>query len=218
MELLSIRTARFIGAISTSELNPRGLLVYPTLIDGLVERYGFLVAPDENAVFDEEAGIVFEDGAWNNVAIDKVTIFTDGIVIDTRSTTKDSEAIFEEALTWAAASYGLTYKPEMVSRRVYVSEIVFRTQGVLGSLNAKLDPLAERLSGLLKQYSGFAVKHEVTSIGFHYDHTDSKFTPASFRVERLENSPFSQNKYYSSAPVPTEDHIALLEEFEAILS
>lgn len=218
MELLSIRTARFIGTISTAELNPRGLSVYPSLIDGLTEKYGFLVSPGEDDVFDEEKGITFEDGAWNNIAIDKITIFSDGIVLDTRSSTKDSEAIFNEALEWASASYGLTYVPEMVSRRRYISEIIFRSSVGLNHLNPDIEGFNSKVSTTLNKFTDLDVKFELSSIGFHYDTSEVKFAVAPLKIERLENSGYSENKYYSVAPLPTEEHLGVVKEFETLLT
>lgn len=218
MKLLSIATARFIGAISTMELNPRGLLVYPALIEGLIDKYGFLVSPDEDEVFDEQKGINFEDGAWNNIAIDKVTIFSDGIVVNTRSSTSDAEAIFNEALEWASASYGLTYQPQMVSKRRYVSELVFHSEARLDGLNSKLHSFNDQVSDTLMKFTDLNAKFELSGVGFHYDNSDLKISVTQFRIERLENSPYAENKYYSIAPLPTDEHLRLLEEFETILS
>ena len=193
-------------------------MIYPSLIDGLAEKYGFLVSPGEDDVFDEEKGIVFEDGAWNNIAIDSVTIFSDGIVIDTRSSTTDSEAIFNEALEWASTSYGLTYKPEMVSRKRCVSEVVIRSVAALSGLNRGLEIFSDQLSAALNNFANIDTKFELNSVGFHYDASELKIATAPFKIERLENVAYSDNKYYSVAPLPTEEHLRLLEEFEMILT
>lgn len=218
MELLSIRTARFIGRISTSELNPRGLHVYPALVLGLVEKYGFAVTPDAESVFDEEKGVIFEDGAWGNVAIDKVSIFSEAIVIDTRSSTADSEAIFHEALTWASETYGITYSREMVSRRFYVSEVTVRTEKNLSGLNPKLELLGNHIAKAVRKQNGLDVQFEPTSIGIQYDISDTKMATAPFRFERLEGTRFSENKYYSVAPLTTDEHLEVLGQLENILS
>ena len=212
MELLSVGTARFIaGGISTSELNPRGLLVYPALIEGMKKKYGFVASPNIQDTLDESKGIVFQDGAWNNIAIDKVTIFDDGIVVDTRSSTSDSEAIFEEALLWAAESFGLTYKPEMILHRRYVSELVVRTNVSLNSLNSRLAAFGAKLSKSLSKFTTLTVEFELASLAFHYDGSAAKTSVAPFKLEKLDNSAYTENKYYALAPLPTEEHLKLLE-------
>jgi hypothetical protein len=54
-------------------------------------------------------------------------------------------------------------------------------------------------------------------IAFGVDPMTIKTPPASFRVERLTESPFSEMKYYCQAPLTTAEHINFLEEFEAAL-
>lgn len=217
MKLLSIRTARFVGLIETAELNPRGLSVYPSLIDGLVEKYNFEIFPDEENELDETKGIVFENGVWGKNAIDKVAIHSEFIIVETRSSTKDSEAIFNEALQWAADTIGITYAPDMVSQRGYVSELNVRCNSNLSKLNDKLTQFGESVSSALLEHTGKKAKYETTGITLHYDTAQIKNFVAPFKIERLLDSSFSANKYYSVAPLPTEEHLRLLEEFEEIL-
>jgi hypothetical protein len=218
MQLLAVRTARFIAAITTEELNPRGLVIYPSLIEGLIAKYDFDTYPDDDAELDETKGIVFENGNWNGILIDIVTIFGDGIVIDTRSSTKDSEAIFNEAMEWASKSVGITYSPDMVSRKIYVSELVLRSEVGFNSLNPALESFSEKLSNTIGLYAGQVSNYTLNGVTFSYDSSHLNTSVAPFRIDRLEKAAYSENKYYAVAPLPTEEHLKLLEEFEAILS
>jgi hypothetical protein len=218
MELLSIRTARFVAGILTAELNPRGLAIYPALIAGLVGKYNFVGFPNEGEVLDESKGIVFEDGEWNNISIDRARILDEAIVIETRSSTNDSESIFEETLQWAADSFGLTYKPEMITRKLYVSEVYFRSEKSLCSLNPALQGFGEKLTNSMKEHTNTSFNYEMSGLSFYYDSSTIKIAPAPFKIERLETAGYSENKYYSLAPLPTEVHLDLLKEFEKSLS
>jgi len=218
MQLLAVRTARFIAAISTEELNPRGLVIYPSLIDGLVDRYNFDTYPEGDDELDETKGISFENGNWNGILIDAVTIFSDGIIVNTRSSTKDSEAIFNEAMQWASESIGITYSPSMISRKIFVSEFILRSEVALSGLNPALQAFSKKVSDTLTTYTKLKLNYEFNGAIFHYDQWATKTSVAPFKIERLENSDYSENKYYSVAPLPTEEHLKLLEEFEDILS
>ncbi len=218
MQLLAVRTARFIAAITTEELNPRGLVIYPSLIEGLIAKYDFDTYPDDDAELDETKGIVFENGNWNGILIDRVTIFGDGIVIDTRSSTKDSEAIFDEAMQWASESVGITYSPNMVSRKIYVSELVLRLEVGFNSLNPALQSFCEKLSSTVNSYAGLTANYGLNGVTFNYDTSHLNTSIAPFRIDRLENTAYSENKYYAVAPLQTDEHLELLEEFENILS
>lgn len=218
MELVAVRTARFIAAISTEELNPRGLVIYPSLIEALVEKYNFDTYPSGDDELDETAGIEFENGNWNGTLISKVTIFGNGIVIDTRSSTKDSEAIFNEAMQWTSESVGLTYHPSMVTSKIYVSELVVRTKVVLNNLNPALQSFGEQLSKSINSHTGLNVTNELGGLVFYFDTSAIKAAPPPFRIERLGEVAYSENKYYSMAPIHTEEHLEFLEQLENILT
>jgi len=218
MELLAVRTARFIAAISTEELNPRGLVVYPSLIEGLVDRYNFDTYPSGDDELDEMAGVVFENGNWNGTLISKVTIFSNGIVIDTRSSTRDSEAIFNEAMQWVSESIGLTYRPSMVTSKLYVSELIVRTKAILNNLNPALQSFSENLSKSINAHTRLNAKYGLSGLIFHFDTSTIKVAPPPFTIEPLGEVVYSENKYYSTAPMPTEEHLEFLEELETILT
>lgn len=145
--------------------------------------------------------------SFNPPLIDKVTIFSDGIIVDTRSSTKDSEAIFNEAMNWASESLGLTYRPDMVSRKVYVSEFVVRSEAALNNLNPALQAFSTKLSKTINHYAGITSKYELSGISFNYDSSQDRTSIPPFRIERLENPAYQENKYYTGAPLPTDEHL-----------
>jgi hypothetical protein len=51
-----------------------------------------------------------------------------------------------------------------------------------------------------------------------YDQLERKHALGRFSIQRRDNTPFSENKYFSDAPLPTDVHIRLLEEFETAIS
>lgn len=57
---------------------------------------------------------------------------------------------------------------------------------------------------------------KVGRLGFWWDPVSAS-TQSHFQLERTIGVPFSEQRYYSRAPLQTEDHLALLEEFEEIL-
>ena len=83
---------------------------------------------------------------------------------------------------------------------------------------ATLNTFNNSVSDSLKTYTGIDQKYELSGVVMHYDASDIKSAVTPFKIERLQQGPFADNKYYSIAPLPTDEHWALLEQFEAILN
>ena len=194
MELVAIRTARVIVHLPSEEINPFGKAVYPDLTKALVERYAFMAFPQGLADYDEEKGIVFGAGRWNDIAIDRLTIFGNGIAVDTRSSTKDSEEVLKEGLAWMAEAFGLTFKPEMMDRKGYLSELVVHCDKPLNALNPRLAAFANTLTDQLHKfaYQSLPLVFETTSLALGFDSLNTKFTFSPFRYERLVDVPFGK--------------------------
>jgi hypothetical protein len=215
MKVSAILVARFFAFIETSDLNPRGRAYFPELTTALVERYGFVKAPQKAEEFDETKGVTFETGRAGEITIDRVVIHNNAIYLDTASSTEDSERIFNECLTWLSHEFGLIYKPEMVRRKTYVSQLTFYSDAILNSLHPALTKLASKLTTRVPQYYGQPLDYAPVHVSVGYDPQTIKAGPAPFIIERRAETLFAENKYFSSAPVPTDEHIALLEAFEA---
>ncbi|HUY13887.1 MAG TPA: hypothetical protein VMX16_09705 [Terriglobia bacterium] len=215
MQLSAVMLARLFAFVEPADLNPRGKVYYPDLVAALAEHYGFMKYPKNAEDFDEAKGVQFEMGRAGDVTISKIQIYQQGIVVDTTSSTGDSDRILDEALLWLSTEFGLIYKPDMISRRAYVSQLTFYSDIDLGGLNVALSRLAERISKRLPQFFGREIAYEPTGVYVSYDAMEVKQAPSNFSIERRAETPFSENKYFSVAPLPTDDHIAVLEAFEA---
>jgi hypothetical protein len=85
---------------------------------------------------------------------------------------------------------------------------------LLASFSPPLQRLAEKTSGVTEKLWG-GLKYQSMSINIGHDPTARKNGIASFIIQHRINSSFSENKYFSEAPLPTDLHIKFLEEFEA---
>src|SRR6267143_435317 len=125
MELSAILLARVYTFVDIYELNPHGRVYYPALTEALVKRYGFTEFPQKPEDFDEKTGVKFLNGRFGNITVDQIVIYNNGIVVDTRVSTDESKALLIEALNWASADLGLTYREGMIKQTHFVSQIVF---------------------------------------------------------------------------------------------
>lgn len=217
MKLSAIVLARVIAFLETAALNPKGQLSYIDFSKAVVERYTFVKFPEKIEDYDPQKGVEFVAGKLNGIAIERATLFAGGIVIDTRSSTDDADRILEDALQWASNLTGLSSPPRIV-QRAYVSQLNYYSDVRLPLVNTHFQNLASKISEGISSYMGQMLQYELVSLNFNFDLTTSKFAPGPFTIERAVDIPFSENKYFSTAPLPTNQHLALLEEFEVLLA
>ena len=221
MKLLSIVSARSLWFFDPRELNPRGKSIYPELIDWLRDEYDFEEVPKSQTDTNPQGGLEFKRGSFevdaktNEFINVDLTLFTDGALADTRSSTRDSDAFLERTLKSVSEAFGLEYDSSLIRMKGYINEVIYRSDRSLNALNPRLDRFCSRLRDLSNR------PIETIALMFGRDPREAMMpspTLPAFSFERLANAPFSENRYYSKAPIDTEAHVKLLEEFEEILS
>lgn len=222
MELISVLTARALWFVELRDINPRGIALRRTLLPALAERYRFAKYPydtPDNHPTDDAPGIRYKEGEFTNAEgvqiMVNLVIHDDGLVADTRSSTKDSDAFLVDVLQWAVKEFGLIFRPDMVFRKGYLSELNVSPARSLGELHPGLVRFADTLSSLVST-PNYPVHYEPTGVFLSGDPT-LELKPAAFRFERRLDAPFSTNRYFSQAPLQTDLHLKLLEEFEGLL-
>jgi len=217
MELISVQRARSIWLFDTYDLNPRGKDIGSDLLDWLKDAYQFSKFPASVNDLDDTKAMYFAGGSFQVreeifIAVE-LRVYTDGLVADTRSSTQDTDLFLSDVLQSVAKEFSLPYRPEIIRKKLYVSELTVRTDKKLAALNAKLATFSEKLSAV----TGAKSPVELSSIGFWPDLLPKPDT-AIFRFERKWGAEFSENRYYSHAPLQTDMHLEILAELEEALS
>jgi hypothetical protein len=219
MELLAVRSARLIAYINSEELNPSGRPLAHDYMRAFVERYSFIKQPStaDEILDTQNRGVSFELGRLGDVGISKVTMFDWGVVVETNTSTDASEAILQDMLDWGAETFGMSNRPNLVTRRNYVSELVFFSDMSLAVVSPILRSLGDKIAGIFNGYHVSNLPFETAGFSLAFDSTQTRqiFTP--FQLNRLPDTPFSESKYYSGAPLKTSDHIQVIKDFEAAL-
>jgi len=231
MKIKNVKLARSIWLFDLQDLNPSGKDIAEDLFEWIKDSYNFSVAPDlqtlvaaartNPAVAGNQplsTGAVFERGHFQAreevfIEISKLTLYSDGIVIDTPSSTKDGDQFARDLLQSAAGEFSLAYDEETVRKRIYLSELVVRSEISLDRINPRLAAFAKRISEAFPddtkpqfQLAGLQYWSEPNDVGTH----------KIFTLERQAGKTFVERRYYSQAPLPTNDHFRLLEELERI--
>lgn len=213
MKITENLLSRVIAFIPTGELRPPGGLFPPDLIRELVQRYEFQKFPRSIEDWGGEKSPEFETGRLGKQVVTKLVIWNDGITIETQSGTDVSKQLILEMLGWAKDKFGLTYSPEIIRRWAYVSDLTFVSNVPLLSLSP-LDQLAVKMSAELSVIVEQEVSCEPVIVSVGHDPLALRYGRAPFTIQRRSETSFSENRYFSEAPLPTETHIKLLTEFE----
>jgi hypothetical protein len=203
-----------LGYIEIFDLAPRGEIFFPEVVPEIVKRYNFQKFPKLLEDFDESKGVEFLEGKSGNHTIQKFVIWNTLLVVETRSNTTDSKQILEEMLEWGAAKFGLTYRPGMIKRFAYVSDLSFYSEVQLLDVSPALRNLAAKTSQALSEIWQEPVEYTPINLAVGHDPMARKYAIAPFSIARRAEARFSENKYFSEAPLPTDMHISLLEKFE----
>lgn len=222
MKLLSVDLARSVWLGPLSDLNPRGISLYPLLFSLLIKKYKFKKFPPPplpgTGIPDLVKGVKFENGDFN-IGSDHpiwitLTLYGNGVVADTGSSTDHSDLFLEEILNQFSEIFKLPIYQSIIRKKTYLSHIHVSMDKSIEILNPKLKKISQYLSNNVEQGDK---SFQCGGIHFWPDQTD-KINPPAFKLERAIGVPFSENRYFSLAPLPTEKHLELLNKFEAILS
>jgi hypothetical protein len=214
MNILYVGLARTIWLFDFALLNPTGMSLRG-VIEEIGKRYQFAKTPKNEFDFDEQRSLSFKSGTF--VGQRKIpllvglNIYSDGVVADTMSSTDESTELLNDLAKWLKDTYGLVVPSERIVN--YLSQIDFRMEVPLVNLNPRLNSLLKLIEGRVST----KIPLDVASIQFWTEDFGKPSTPAAIRIERKISASFSANHYFSQAPLTTKDHIALLNEFEALL-
>jgi hypothetical protein len=205
-----------LAYIELADLNPKGRVFIPDVIQGIAERYKFQRLPKQEE--REKEGLIFEEGKIGNKVIKTLTLYDALIKLETTSSTADSKQLIEDLLLWGAAKFDLSYEPHSIKRFGYVSAVTFYSDVPILDVSPALRKIANATEQAVSQTQNEPIHYETTNITMGYDSLTRKHPIASFIITRRAETKFSENKFYSEAPLPTDLHVRLLEQYERDMS
>jgi len=190
-----------------------GQLFLPYAGHALVSRYLFQKAPVGQELSSDI--LKFEMGVFNEIGINEMQIYPDGIMITTRADTGFIEKFFEDLWSWAERELGLRETGIPPREQHYESAIIVKMD--LG--NRWTVPFMDEVNTYLANaQTSYGLKEYKFSFGGYSSMVDStSYTgrkPAFFTLARRVNVPFEANIFYSTAPLKTEHHLDLLSGLE----
>lgn len=207
----AVRLQRFI--------QPLGGMHLSKVVAALQERYSFVKVPRALEEFDETRGVEFQHGKFTvihdngpkDIVVDKFTVYTDGVVADTRSYTEDADAFIDDVIKWSISTLGISIPSSQIVGRYYISNLEVVLESNLGEYISASTVLADQLAGCMAKYGLKFGSFEVTGINMNFDRTSTQSLLSAYTLQRREGIPFESKLYFSSAPLKTRDHISMLE-------
>ena len=220
MKLLGVTLARTIWAIDMKALNPGGRSLLD-LFQAIATRYRFSTFPKHLLDYNKNNALEFNSGTFlkgpNEDLRVGLTIYSDGVVGDSLSSTDNSEAFLEDMAQWAAKDHGLLFDGNSIVRKAHLSQLEVKFDTRLSFINPKLNFLPSRLYSQVVPFDGNATQYGFGGFAVWPENMHKDTTLHVFRLEPKWNTTFAENIYFSSAPVRTQEHVAILQEIEATL-
>jgi len=215
MQLLNVSTARSAWLFDIAELNPRGKALFPDLFEWLKDAYDFQKIPSSLTDVDETKAFVFSNGQYQakeEIFVHvELKIYNDGLIANTQSSTRDTDRFLEDVLISASAEFSLNFRPEMIRKKIYLSELYFFS--LKNFTNPNLEKFADKISQATS--SNGHLDFEFGGVTFWPRQSFPPLAISAFHVERKQNTDRDEHKYFSKAPLQTDDHLRLVTDFEA---
>lgn len=184
----------------------------------LVEQYKFMKVPQTLEEFDEAKGVTFRHGKFSargiEIVIDSFQVYNNGLLVDTREDAEDADRFIDDVIERSMKTFGLVV-PDQLIEKVYLSNLEISLTTPL----ATYMPIAQQLTGEISRYlTEYGLKHEpfeTVSFALNFDRTKlPNNVLTNFTIQRREGIPFNSGLYFSTAPLKTKDHIALLQKID----
>src|SRR5262245_39795329 len=201
MELASIEGSRII--LLTRRVRLTGQVYLPDVALKVAQRYSFAKSPSVQELGSEP--FTFSIGKFQDVQINEFQIYSDRIVVSARSPTEIVDAFISDLLSWSEKEFGLIPAVDSKPEKFIESSVVVKsTKDLALSLspaNAVLDLVNSALRGRVTdvpyQLSGFSLDTDPAAF------VAQRRRPLRFGIERRVNVPFSDNLFFSVAPLHT---------------
>jgi hypothetical protein len=223
MKVVGLELGRVSYLVDLLEIVPAGGMAFAVLASALQSRYDFAVMPTLPLQESQQSGLRFEHGRLGDDArslISSFEIHPQGLVaqaIDTRV----AEVFFEDFFAAGKKDFGLR-DPTSPTKKTYTSSLVVDFETDMDRLLSEWDKLSALLFGQVKKFYQIDVPPGIQRITLR---PDPELLPprlaggllGDFTLERRVFAPYSRQRFYSIAPLPTDAHTLFLEELEKLV-
>ena len=192
-----------------------GQLYMPDMLDKIQQRYDFVESPNTLSDWNPQNGIKFKHGKFEDTAIAEFSLYRDGVIANASAPVEVIERFVDDAIKWTEQALQAKEISSLPSVKLFDSQVVVQCAIDFGSTLKKIEVLGNNISSLLARYGTPTKPYTISGIQLHNDVPDAGMYQCSkFTFERSIQTPFSQNLYFSIAPLRSKDHLDLLRLLE----
>jgi len=218
VELVDIDTSRIVNLVKLTR--PAGQLFLPDASAKLAARYEFRKFPGIEQLLSNQEFQTFGVGKFQDCQIQELRIYGDGVIVDSKSDTDLLDAFLDDFIAWFLSEFKLQFVQPHMPERHHESTVTVRTTKKISSLLTGFGAVSAELNKLLAK-ENYKPRTFLAS-GFNLDadpaQKGSRRKEMRFVFDRKANAPYEDGLYYSQCPLPTKDHLALLDFIESLAS
>lgn len=164
------------------------------------------------AVEFKHGGVLRQNG--EKLVILSLSLYNDGAVIDTDSSTEHADFIASDLLRFAEEE-GLDI--QLFPQKFYISQLELEIEGGLERFAPALKLIGTSLMEHLPRDGIITPSYSLTSVFVNFDTLGYVgIQPSAFQLERRGNISFADNVWFCQAPLKTDDHISLLHQLDQV--
>lgn len=221
MKIISFDSARVTWLLPLEEFAPASGSNSVSVIGEIATRYNFGQVP---TITSREAmaknGLQFGMGRFEvdgtQFIVTDFVVYNDGLVAVAEKT-EWAEAFLENVVSWVKSEFGFREVSSGI-RKLYGSTLIVDFEKPLSRLLSGYNQIAELISSRSITIMPDPHPMQFSRLDFEVDKTSLEGQTAlpKFVMERRAGVPFSQERYYTVAPMHTADHIEVLTEIEKL--
>ena len=214
MKLLAIEKSR--ATVLFRMMRPGGPQYIPEIVAALAKRYHFLGVPDLVKEL-EASSAVFRYGAFEGNAIDRLEVYSDGIIVSSRSDTDHVDEFIKDAVKWLRDDEGYFVLETHTVSKMYESMLLVETERDVFKPLETYQEIRRLIEKALLDTSSLEVAYHNFGFALSADQTRNPvLKPVPFRFERKEGIDFGRHQYFASAPLRTKQHLRILQRLEEL--
>lgn len=237
MRIIGSHLANTVLNLPLDDVRPRQGVALQQIADAIGRRYNFAVSPRPNVpqllnlpmagvhVGSFQVPFAFQNGTATigdtTIPISRLDVAGDlSVIVVHTVTTEEGDIILDDIVQMLESDFGFR-DVRTLARRNYGSNVILQFEEGIEDYIKVIADIQRIIGPLMMRSIGIESEPKIERLVFAFD---PALVPAAkapfvsaFTIERRVGHPFSENRYFSSAPLRTADHIRALEEIGRLL-